>query len=155
MLKVPEHDVVAAVRKLAERARELEKRPRADDGRQIAESLIARAGEVGAVRIVAEVVDAPDARAMLELSDRVKQSLGDAAVVLGCAVDGRAHLVANFSPSAVERGLRAGDVIRAAAAIAGGGGGGRDTMAQAGGRDPGRLPEAIAAARLEIERVLS
>ena len=104
---------------------------------------------------MAEVVEAPDAKALLELSDRVKQSLGDGAVVLGTAVDGRVHLVANFAPAAVARGLNAGDVVRVAAEITGGGGGGRDTMAQAGGRDPEKLPEAIAAARVAIERALS
>ena len=75
-------------------------------------------------------------KALLELSDRVKQKLGDAAVVLGTGDDGRVHLVANFAPAAVERGVKAGDVVRVAAQIAGGGGGGRDTMAQAGGKRP-------------------
>ena len=106
------------------------------------------------IRVVAEVVDAPDAKALLELSDRVKQTLGDSAVVLGTAVDGRVHLVANFADAAVQRGLKAGDVVRVAAQVAGGGGGGRDTMAQAGGRDPEKLPEAITAARVAIERAL-
>jgi alanyl-tRNA synthetase len=55
----------------------------------------------------------------------------------------------------VERGVRAGEVVRAAAQVAGGGGGGRDTMAQAGGRDPDKLPDAIAAARAAIQRALS
>ena len=64
------------------------------------------------------------------------------------------HLVANFAPVAVERGLKAGEVVSVAARVAGGGGGGRDTMAQAGGRDPEKLPDALAAARLEIERRL-
>jgi alanyl-tRNA synthetase len=115
---------------------------------------VAAADEVGGVRVVVEAVEAPDPKALLELSDTVKQRLGEAAVVLGCAVDGRVHLVANFAPSAVERGLKAGDVVRTAAEIAGGGGGGRDTMAQAGGRDPEKLPEALAAARAEIEKTL-
>jgi alanyl-tRNA synthetase len=64
------------------------------------------------------------------------------------------HLVANVAPAAVERGVKAGDVVRAAAEVAGGGGGGRDTMAQAGGRDPEKLPEALATARAAIERAL-
>jgi len=76
-------------------------------------------------------------------------------VVLGTAADGRVHLVANVAPSAVERGVRAGEVVRAAAQAAGGGGGGRDTMAQAGGRDPEKLPDALAAARLAIEQALA
>ncbi len=154
MLRVPEWDVAEAVEKLQSQLRDAAKRPREDD-RALAESLISRAGEVGGIRVVAEVVEAPDAKALLELSDRVKQSLGDGAVVLGTAVDGRVHLVANFAPAAVARGLNAGDVVRVAAEITGGGGGGRDTMAQAGGRDPEKLPEAIAAARVAIERALS
>ena len=72
----------------------------------------------------------------------------------GAAVDGRAHLVASVAPALVERGLKAGAVVKAAAEAVGGGGGGRDTMAQAGGRDPGKLPDAIATARATIASVL-
>jgi alanyl-tRNA synthetase len=104
--------------------------------------------------VVVEAVEAADQSALLELSDTVKQRLGTGAVVLGSAVDGRVHLVANFAPAAVKAGLKANDVVRSAAKVAGGGGGGRDTMAQAGGRDPKKLPEALATARLEIERAL-
>jgi alanyl-tRNA synthetase len=153
MLRVPEREVLPAVRKLTEQLREASKRPRGSD-RELAESLASRAAEVGGVRVLTEVVEVPDQKALLELSDRLKQTLGDAAVVLGTAVDGRVHLIANFTPSAVERGLKAGDVVRAAAQVAGGGGGGRDTMAQAGGRDPSKLPEALAAARVAIDAVL-
>jgi len=74
---------------------------------------------------------------------------------LGSASDGRVHLVANVAPAVVERGVKAGDVVRAAAQVAGGGGGGRDTMAQAGGKDPEKLDEALAAARAEIEKALA
>jgi alanyl-tRNA synthetase len=144
---------VPAVRKLSEQLREAAKRPRGSD-RELADSLVSQAVDVGGVRVLTEVVEVPDQKALLELSDRLKQTLGDAAVVLGTAVDGRVHLIANFTPSAVERGLKAGDVVRAAAQVAGGGGGGRDTMAQAGGRDPSKLPEALAAARVAIETAL-
>jgi alanyl-tRNA synthetase len=153
MLRVPEHEVVTAVRKLQEHLREAEKRPR-DQDRGAADGLLEMATEIGGLRVVVEVVEVPDAKALLELSDRVKQSLGDSAVVLGAAVDGRVHLVANVAPAAVARGVKAGDVVRLAAEIVGGGGGGRDTMAQAGGRNPDKLPEAVAAARLAIERAL-
>jgi alanyl-tRNA synthetase len=155
LLRAPEHEVVAAVRKLTDRVRDLERRPRDTDARAVAEELAGKAGEISGVRVLAEIVEAADAKELLELSDRIRQSLGDSAVVLGTAVDGRAHLVANVAPAAVERGVKAGDVVRAAAEIVGGGGGGRDTMAQAGGRDPGKLAEAIATARLAIERALS
>jgi alanyl-tRNA synthetase len=150
---VPEAEVVAAVGRLQEQLKEAQKRPRTDD-RQLAESVIQSAEEIGGVRVVAQPVEVDDAKALLELSDQVKQKLGDAAVVLGTAVDGRVHLVANFSDAAVGRGLKAGDVVKVAAQITGGGGGGRPTMAQAGGRDPEKLPEAIAAARTVIEQTL-
>jgi alanyl-tRNA synthetase len=153
MLRVPEREVVPAVRRLTEQLREAAKRPQGSD-RELASSLVERATEVSGVRVLAEVVEVPDQKVLLELSDRVKQSLGAAAVVLGTAVDGRVHLIANFAPEAVALGLKAGDVVKAAAAVAGGGGGGRDTMAQAGGRDPSKLPEAVAAARVAIESVL-
>src|SRR5215218_1397270 len=154
LLRVPEHEVVRAVERLNERVKELQRQPGGGPDRGTAERLVGGADELGGAKVVVEAVQAPDAKALLELSDAVRQRLGDAAVVLGCAVDGRAHLVANFAPSAVERGLRAGDVVRAAAAVVGGGGGGRDTMAQAGGRDPQKLPEALATARSEIEQRL-
>jgi alanyl-tRNA synthetase len=153
MLRVPTDEVVNAVAKLQEQAKEAAKRPRGPD-RELAESLAAKATEHGGIKVVTEVVEVPDQKALLELSDRLKQTLGDSAVVLGAAHDGRVHLIANFSPAAVERGAKAGDVVRAAAKVAGGGGGGRDTMAQAGGRDPEKLPDAIAAARIEIQREL-
>jgi alanyl-tRNA synthetase len=75
--------------------------------------------------------------------------------VLGTAAGGRPHLVANFTKSAVERGLSAAEVVKQAAAVVGGGGGGRDTMAQAGGRDPDKLEQALAVAREAIEAKLA
>jgi alanyl-tRNA synthetase len=63
--------------------------------------------------------------------------------------------VASVAPSLVERGLRAGEIVKVAAAVTGGGGGGRDTLARAGGRDPDKLPEALAAAREAIEKALA
>jgi alanyl-tRNA synthetase len=155
LLRVPEHEVVRAVERLSERVRELQKKPaRGGPDRGTADELVKGAAELGGVRVVVEAVAAPDAKALLDLSDAVRQKLGEAAVVLGCTVDGRVHLVANVAPAVVERGVKAGDVIRAAAQVAGGGGGGRDTMAQAGGRDPEKLPEALATARAEIEKAL-
>ena len=153
MLRVPEREVVPAVRKLVEELRDASKRPRGAD-RELAGSLVSRAGEVAGVRVLAEVVEVADPKSLLELSDQVKQTLGDAAVVLGTSTGGRVHLIANFSPVAVERGLKAGEIVRTAAQVAGGSGGGRDTMAQAGGRDPSKLPDAVAAARVAIEATL-
>jgi alanyl-tRNA synthetase len=154
MLRVPEGDVVHAVERLTKRVKELEKQPSGGPDRGNADELVEGAGELGGAQLVVEAVEAPDAKALLALSDAVRQRLGEAVVVLGTAVDGRVHLVAQVAPELVGRGLNAGDIVRTAAQVAGGGGGGRDTMAQAGGRDPEKLPDALAAARVEIEKIL-
>jgi alanyl-tRNA synthetase len=155
MLRVPEDQVTVAVRKLQERIKELQKRPtQADSGE--ADRLAAAAVEIGGIKVVTEPANAPDPRALTELSNQVRDKLGEsAAVVLGLAGDGRVNLVANVAPGAIERGVKAGEIIKAAAEVAGGGGGGRDNIAQAGGRDPEKLPDALATARLTIERALA
>ena len=110
--------------------------------------------EVDGIAVLIERTDAPDSKLLLQLAERIKSSLGDAAVVLGSATDGRVALVASFTDAAVERGLSAADVVREAAEVVGGGGGGRPNVAQAGGRDTGRLDEALEVARKAIERRL-
>ncbi len=154
LLRVPEHEVVRAVERLVKQAKERQKQPKQELDRERADQLVESADEHAGIRVVVEQVDTPGPKELLALSDAVRQKLGDAAVVLGTAVDGKAHLVANFGEAAVSKGLKAGDVVRAAAQAAGGGGGGRDTMAQAGGADPDKLPEALATARVQIESVL-
>jgi alanyl-tRNA synthetase len=101
------------------------------------------------VNVIVQAVDGLDADALLDLSDRFKQRHTPAAVVLGSQDDGRVHLVANFDDAVAQR-VSASDVVRGAAAIVGGGGGGRPTMARAGGREPERLPDALA----EAERLI-
>jgi len=101
------------------------------------------------VNVIVQSVEGLDSEALLDLSDRFKQRHAPAAVVLGSREDGTVHLVANFDATVAER-VSASDVVRQAAAIVGGGGGGRPTMARAGGRDPEKLPEALA----EAERLI-
>ncbi len=118
------------------------------------EALAAQATAVAGARVLSAVVDVADPKALPELVDRLKGKLPDAAIVLGGALDGRVHLIVGVTPSLVERGVKAGAIVKAAAAVVGGGGGGRDTLAQAGGREVEKLEEAIAAGRAAIETVL-
>jgi alanyl-tRNA synthetase len=155
LLRAHTEAVPGAITALQQKAREAAKAGTANGAVDVS-SLVSRAGQVDGAVVLAEVVDAPDAKALLDLADRVKGKLGEsAAVVLGCAVDGRVHLVASVAPALVQRGVKAGAIVREAAQITGGGGGGRDTMAQAGGRDPEKLGEAIAVARAAIEAALT
>ena len=133
--------------------RELEKRSHeaapADDSFDIA-------AEVDGVKLVLEVKQLDNPKLLPDLADRIKNRIGDpAVVVIGVPGEDRVNLLVAATPGAVERGVKAGAVVKAAAQVVGGGGGGRDTMAQAGGRDPDKLPDALAAARAEIERALA
>ncbi|HEY6759132.1 MAG TPA: alanine--tRNA ligase [Baekduia sp.] len=118
-------------------------------------ALAGAAEEVRGVRVLTSRVEVGDAKALLDATDRVKNAIGDAAIVLGAVTDGKVALTASVAPSLVERGLKAGELVKVAAQVVGGGGGGRDTMAQAGGRDPEKLDDALAAARAHIESALS
>jgi alanyl-tRNA synthetase len=113
----------------------------------------ARAEAVGSVNVIVQEIEGLDADELLELSDRFKQQNAPAAVVLGSTEDGRVHLVANFDSSVATR-VSASDVVKGAAAVVGGGGGGRPTMARAGGRDPDKLPDALAEAKRLIVAAL-
>lgn len=152
-VKTSEDEAAEAVQKLDQRVRELSKRPRQTD-RKSADALASSATELDGVWVVAEAVDATDPEELLDLSDRVKQILTDAVVVLGTVADGRVHLVANASDSAVDRGVSANAIVSSAGQVAGGGGGGRETMARAGGRNTDKLSEALNTAREAIEQAL-
>jgi alanyl-tRNA synthetase len=134
-----------------ERARKEPQKARAAEP-DVVEERRNRAGDVEV--IVMELASTtPDD--MLQLSDRLKQQNAPAAIVLGSRDDGRVHILVNLDGSLEERGLDAVKVVREAAALVGGGGGGRPTMAQAGGRDPEKLSEALAHAEQTLLRALA
>jgi alanyl-tRNA synthetase len=150
-------DPVSGARRAAEQLNSLrEGAQEAERGRlaDLAAELIASAAEVGGWQVVAGEAPLSDQKQLLALADRVRQSLGDAVVVLGGAGGGKVGLVACVAPALVERGVSAAEVVREAAALVGGGGGGRDDVAQAGGKDPEKLAEALNTARRAIERKL-
>ncbi len=157
-LRVPPERVSESVEDLRSRVRELERAVRqggAGNGALDLERLASGAGELDGARVLAAALEGVDGKALLEIADRLKAKLGDAAIVLGSAGEGRVDLIASVAPSLVARGVRAGEIVKVAAAEVGGGGGGRDTLARAGGRDAAKLPAAIEAARRAIESALS
>ncbi|HEY8304608.1 MAG TPA: alanine--tRNA ligase [Solirubrobacteraceae bacterium] len=148
--------VAELVREHEEERRKLRKTTRREGGAGDVDvdALVDRAEVMdGATVLVAEVV-VPDAKALLEVADRIKNKL-EGAVVLGAVLEERVSLVVSVAPALVKRGLKAGDIVKVAARVVGGGGGGRDTMAQAGGRDPGKLGEALEAAKAAIRGTLA
>ncbi|HWD74783.1 MAG TPA: alanine--tRNA ligase [Solirubrobacteraceae bacterium] len=156
-LRVPGLRVADAVEQLSDRVRELEQAARKAGGANGAvdvDMLAAGATVTAGANVLTAAVEVSDGDALLALTDRLKGRLGDAAIVLGRAGEGRVDLVASVAPALVSRGVRAGEIVKVAAAKVGGGGGGRDTLARAGGRDPDQLQAAIDAARAAIETAL-
>ncbi len=155
-LRVTPDGVPGAVAELRDRARELERQLKAGGGQGGVDedALVAGAVPLDGASLIATTVDGVAGQALLDLADRLKARLGDAAIVLGAVSDGKVDLVASVAPALIERGVRAGEIVRVAAAEVGGGGGGRDAAARAGGRQVENLPSAISAARGAIEAIL-
>lgn len=99
--------------------------------------------EVKGVKVLASAVEGVDMNGLRDLGDQLKEKLGEGVVVLASAKDGKVSLLAMATQEAMNRGAHAGNLIKAAAAIVGGGGGGRPNMAQAGGKNPEKIGEAI------------
>ena len=99
---------------------------------------------VKGVKVLATSVQGVDMNGLRELGDQLKDKLGDGVVVLASEADGKVNLMAMATDSALAKGAHAGNLIKGIAALVGGGGGGRPNMAQAGGKNPAGIPDAIA-----------
>ena len=99
--------------------------------------------EVNGIKVLAAQVEAPGMETLREMTDWLQTRLGSAVIVLGAVMGGKPGFVAAVTPDLVERGLKADALVREVAAVVGGGGGGRATLAQAGGRDPHLIGEAL------------
>ena len=88
------------------------------------------------------------------LGDQLKEKIGEGVIVLASATDGKVSLVSMATKEAMERGAHAGNLIKSAAAYVGGGGGGRPNMAQAGGKNPSGIGEALKKAAEELANQL-
>ena len=111
--------------------------------------------EVKGVKVLASAVEGVDMNGLRDLGDQLKEKLGEGVVVLASAKDGKVSLLAMATQEAMNRGAHAGNLIKAAAAIVGGGGGGRPNMAQAGGKNPEKIGEAISKIQELVEDQLN
>jgi alanyl-tRNA synthetase len=107
------------------------------------------------VAVVAAQVAGADMDNLREMSDWLRDKLKTAVVVLAAAVDGKPQMIAAVTDDLVKRGVHAGNLVKAIAATVGGSGGGRPQLAQAGGRDLTRLPEALAQVQGLVEAQLA
>ncbi|MCI8522368.1 MAG: alanine--tRNA ligase [Lachnospiraceae bacterium] len=100
--------------------------------------------EVKGVKLLASKVAGVDMNGLRELGDQLKEKLGDGVVVLVSEKEGKVNLIAMVTEGAMAKGAHAGNLIKGIAALVGGGGGGRPNMAQAGGKNPAGIDDAIA-----------
>ena len=101
--------------------------------------------EVNGFPVMAQVITDGSVEVLRELADRFRDKVGRGIVVLGTVVNEKPLLIAAVTDDLVNEGYHAGKLVKQVAQIVGGGGGGRPNLAQAGGRDAGKLAEAIAA----------
>ncbi|MHB8973673.1 MAG: alanine--tRNA ligase [Pirellulaceae bacterium] len=151
-LDVPERTaaLLAEVLQLQTRVAELSR-----GGLLSADVLIERGEVLAGVRVVVGEAPGANSNLMRQWIDQIRKKSEPAAVLLAAAQDeDRVLLVAGLSRSLVERGLSAGDWVKEVAAVVGGGGGGRPDLAQAGGKLPERIPEALEKARTLIHQML-
>ena len=99
--------------------------------------------EVNGVKLLATKVSGVDMNGLRELGDQLKTKIAEGVVVLMSDLDGKVNMVAMATDGAMKKGAHAGNLIKGIAALVGGGGGGRPNMAQAGGKNPAGIDEAI------------
>jgi alanyl-tRNA synthetase len=120
----------------------------ASDLNSAGDALLAKAAEVGGAKLIIGEVPAAPVEQMRTQIDRLRQKAGSAVVVLAWVEDGKVVLMSAITEDLLKRGLHAGDLVKAVAKVVGGKGGGQPLgIAQAGGNDPGKLPEALETAR--------
>src|SRR5699024_9515571 len=106
---------------------------------------------VKGVKLLAAAVPDVDMNGLRDLGDQLKEKLGEGVVVLASAAGGKVSLLAMATDGAMKQGAHAGNLVKALAATVGGGGGGRPNMAQAGGKNPEKIADAIAQAAQVLE----
>jgi alanyl-tRNA synthetase len=123
------------------------KKGAASDLQSAADKLLAGAAEVKGTRIIIGEMPAGPEEQMRQQVDRLRQKAGSAVVVIGWSEDSKVQLMAAVTDDLVKKGVHAGKLVGQVAKVVGGGGGGKPSMAQAGGKEPAKLGEALQLAR--------
>ena len=103
--------------------------------------------EIEGVKFLPAKLEGVDMNGLRELGDQLREKLGEGVVLLASVNDGKVNLMAAATDGAMKQGAHAGNLIKGIAALVGGGGGGRPNMAQAGGKNPAGIDEALEKAK--------
>ena len=158
-LNVPPTEIQERIDGLLARTRELEReleRARKMRSGSEVDDLIRNAETVAGIKIVTGRMDVPSGEALRDLGDMLRTRLGTGVAVVGSVAGGKVSIIAVVTDDLIRgRSLKAGDIVKDVARIVGGGGGGRPHLAQAGGRDPEKLGEALAKVKDIVTEKLS
>lgn len=146
ILKTTPDGVAAKAASLQEELKQIQKendKLKAKLAKEAAGDVLADAIEIDGIHILAKQLTDVDMNGMRDLGDEAKQKLGEAFLVFACEAGGKANLISMATEEAMKKGAHAGNLIKEIAALVGGGGGGRPNMAQAGGKNPAAIPEAL------------
>jgi alanyl-tRNA synthetase len=156
-LKSPPEDVPQRVAALLKEVRELKRQLSAGPrtGTISVDELLGQARQAGETRVIVAEVPGGSADDLRHLIDQLRQKTSSVAALLASREEGKVLLVAGISRDLEGRGVHAGNWIRETAKLVGGSGGGKPGMAQAGGKDPDKLPAALEAARRDIDAKLA
>ncbi len=149
ILKSNPSEIDEKVSRLQEEVKTLQKeneKLKAKLAKDAAGDVSSEAEDYNGIKLLTKQLDGVDMNGMRQLTDDMKNKLGEAFIVLASAADGKVSLVATATEGAMSKGAHAGNLIKEVAAIVGGGGGGKPAMAQAGGKNPDKIPEALAKA---------
>ncbi len=158
-LSAPPEEVPRRIAALQEEIRALKKKLASGGGAgpdpaAAAAELLARAEDLGGAKLIVGQIAGAAEEQLRATIDSLKKKATSYAIMLGSAEEQKVTFVAAVSDDLIARGLKAGDWIRETAKVAGGGGGGRPQMAQAGGKDPAKLGEALETARAHAHRAV-
>ncbi|WP_148410475.1 alanine--tRNA ligase [Murimonas intestini] len=154
LLKSVPGDVSEKIRHLQAEVKALSSENESLKSRMAADSLgnvMDQVAEVKGVKLLAVKAEDVDMNGLRDLGDQLKEKLGDGVVVLASSTGGKVNLLAMVTEGAMKKGAHAGNLIKGMAAIVGGGGGGRPNMAQAGGRNPEKIGDALKEAAVLLE----
>ena len=150
LLKVSPADVVKRITALQEEVKTLSKendKLKAKIVKAAAGDVTSEAEDVNGIKVLVKALSGVDMNGMRDLGDEAKQKLGEAVILYATENDGKVNLMATATEGAIKKGAHAGNLIKEVASLVGGGGGGRPNMAQAGGKNPAGIPDALKKAK--------
>ena len=150
LLKVSPADVVKRITALQEEVKTLSKendKLKAKIAKAAAGDVTSEAEDVNGIKVLVKALSGVDMNGMRDLGDEAKQKLGEAVILYATENDGKVNLMATATEGAIKKGAHAGNLIKEVASLVGGGGGGRPNMAQAGGKNPAGIRDALKKAK--------